>query len=574
MTLQDEFDEPTEASMRRANPGVAVSGELLPQKHAGLGGGAFEGADRLGRELASWPVRVNSADQLLGKEKLVLDGRALDLMRNNGPTIGASNTQKNSIVGAQYRLNANPAFRTLKRSGLNVDEMWADEFQEEVEELFTLYAESDMKWLDVERKKTLTEMVRLSIGCFFSGGEVVGTMNWMKGRARPFRTAMQLIDANRVCNPNDTEDTKYLRRGVKFDSDGAAVGLYIRRALPNDASRLGENYVWDYWPMRKPWGRLQTLHLLEVTRPEQSRGVADLVAALKETRMGKKFHEVSLANAIVQASYAAAIESELPPDMAFEMLGAGSGNSPRVDASMTMLQAMAEYARGGKNVEIDGTKIPHLFPGSKLKMMPAGTVGGIGEKLEESLNRYISTTLGISYEEYTHDYSQTNYSSLRAATNKTIQGVQAKKRAIADGTANAAYQCWLEEAISENRLETVKALNAQNPNWFYEGLNKEAVCRASWIGATRGQVDEWKETQAALARIAGGLSTYEIESARLGSDFREVYAQQAREKRMRAKLGLEFDMSGGKAGNAQEAQQDAANKKTNTNGTADDGLDN
>ena len=140
-------------------------------------------------------------------------------MRNNGPTIGASNTQKDSIVGSQYRLNANPAFRYL-----GLDEVWADEFQMEVEEMFTLYAESDAHWIDVERKNSLTGLVRLSIGCFFAGGETVGTMNWMRGR-RPFRTAMQIIDANRVCNPNDVQDDKFLRRGVRLDRDGAALGL-------------------------------------------------------------------------------------------------------------------------------------------------------------------------------------------------------------------------------------------------------------------------------------------------------------------------------------------------------------
>ena len=570
--FDDGFGEPTTA--RRDDPGVSVSGTLMPEKKAGLGGGAFEGADRLGRELASWPVRVNSADQMIGKDKMALDGRALDLLRNNGPTIGASNTQKDSIVGAQYRLNANPAFSYLRRhSGdSTIDEKWADEFQMEVEEAFTLYAESDARWCDVERKNTLTGLVRLSIGCFFAGGETVGTMNWMKGN-RPFRTAMQIIDANRVCNPNDTEDTKFLRRGVKLDANGAPVGVYIRKALANDNARLGENFTWEYWPIRKPWGRLQTLHLLEMSRPEQSRGVADIVAALKETRMGKRFHEVALANAIVQASFAAAIESELPPEMAYEMIGAGDGSEGRTLASMSMLQAIAEYSRGSRNMEIDGTKIPYLFPGTKLNLTPAGVPGGIGDRLEESLNRYISTTLGISYEEYTHDYSQTNYSSLRAATNKTLRSVQTKKRVIADGTANALYQNWLEEAIVEGHLETTRAMSRKNPNWFYEKMCKEAVCRATWIGATRGQVDEKKETEAAIMRIDAGLSTYEIECARLGSDFRDVYAQRAREQRMEKDHGLVFNRSKGGAP-ATEAQDGNDGKATtNDNGKSDDGFD-
>ena len=492
---------------------------------------------------------------------MMLDGRAQDLLRNNGPTVGALNTQKDSIVGAQYRLNANPAYRYL-----GMDEKWAEEMQQEVEETFTLYAESDEKWVDVERKNTLTGLVRLSIGCFFAGGDSVATMNWMTARGRPYHTAMQMVDANRVCNPNDVQDTKNLRRGLVLDNDGALTGVWFRRALANDNSRLEESYKWDYWPIRKRWGRLNVLYIMDAIRAEQSRGVAELAAALKETRMGKRFHDVALANAIVQASFAAAIESELPPDMAFEMIGAGGPN--RTTASLSYLDAIASYARGSRNLEIDGTKIPYLFPGTKLKLTPAGAVGGIGDMLEESLNRYISASLGISYEEYTHDYSKTNYSSLRAATNKTTRGMVAKKRTVADATANAFYQCWLEEAIMSDSLECMKPLTRRNPDWFYERMNKEAVCRATWIGATRGQVDELKETQAAIMRIASGLSTYEIEAARLGYDFRDLLAQQTREKRMRRDAGLTFDLGSNKPSTSGSTDKN----EQNANGTVDDGL--
>ena len=560
MSRTDNAEAQIEAR-RGEDLGVSVNGFL--EKNASLGGGAFEGADRASRELASWAPRITSADQAISKDKTLLDGRAIDLLRNNGPTIGASNTQKDSIVGAQYRLNASPAFKYL-----GLDEGWADEFQQEVEESFTLYAESDSKWVDVERRSTLTDLIRLNIGCVFSGGEAVATMNWMGGR-RPFRSAMQVIDANRVCNPRDEVDSKYLRRGVKYNRDGSIEGLWVRRALANDSTRLTEGYEWDFWPIRKKWGRLQMLYIAETARPEQSRGVADIVAALKETRMGKRFHEVSLANAIVQASFAAAIESELPPEMAFEMIG-GTGGDARTNASMSFLQAIAEYSRGGKNLDIDGAKIPYLFPGTKLKLTPAGTApAGLGENLEESLNRYIAVTLGLSYEEYTHDYSKTNYSSLRAATNKTAKSVKSKKRAIADGTANAFYQCWLEEAILEGHLETVKGLNRKNPDWFFERMNKEAVSRASWIGATRGQVDEKKETEAAIMRIAAGLSTYEIECAQLGHDFRDIYSQRAREQKMLEARGLTFDLKTSKIGaqpETPEATNGAGNGAANPNG--------
>src|SRR5690606_5817352 len=150
---------------------------------------------------------------------------------------------------------------------------------------------------------------------------------------------------------------------------------------------------------------------------------------------------------------------------------------------------------------------------------------------------------------------------------KTARAVQSKKRIVADGTANSAYGCWLEEAIVEGHLESTRHLTRKNPNWFYERMNKEAVTRASWIGATRGQVDELKETTAAIMRIAAGLSTYEAECAKLGYDFRDVYAQWGREARMREKGGLTFDLSTTRKGLAM------AGTDNDQNGNANDGFD-
>ena len=548
---------------RDLGPGVSVNGQPL-EKSAGIGGGGYEGADRLGRELATWRPTISSPDQIIGKDKLLLDGRTRDIQRNSGPMQGASNVHKDSIVGSQYRLNATPAYRTL-----GLDEMWAEEFQIEVEEKATLFFESDQHWIDVSGRNTLTDMVRLAIGCYFTGGEVVATMNWMSGINRPLRSAMQMIDADRVSNPNDEQDSKFLRRGVKLDKNGAPVGVYIRRAHPTDFTQSENLFVWDYWPIRKTWGRLNLLHVLEQQRPDQNRGVSDMVSALKETRMAKKFHEVSLANAILQASYAAAIESELPPEMAFQSLGAEEGGW--MGANMSLLQGIADYSRGGKNLEIDGTKLVHLFPGTKLKMLPAGTPGGIGEKLEESLHRNISTALGISYEEYTHDYSKTNYSSSKAAANKTLRFALSRKRIVADQTANAIYGCTLEEMITEGHLECMKSIIKRDPEFFYRPLHKEALLRASWIGSSRGQVDELKETQAAVLRINSGISTFETECAKLGNDYRDVFKQKAREEALRKALKLDFGSGATKPGTMSAARGN--DPKQQEEGEEDDGLD-
>jgi lambda family phage portal protein len=515
-----------------------MDGQLM-EKRAGMGG-AYEGASRLGRELASFRPKIVSADGALSqRDKMIVDARGHDLLRNVGPIQGASYIYRDSVVGSQYRLNAHPNIRVL-----GLDDGWLDEFQQEVEAKFMLWAESDENWVDAARMNNFTAMTRLVVAIAFAGGEALATSEWARD-GRPFATCMQMVDCDRLSNPDDKMDTPTLRRGIERTRMGAPIAAYIRQAHPSDYDQGEKVFSWRRVPFHKSWGRLQVLHIMEQSRADMTRGVADMVSVLKETHMARKFHDVSLQNAIVQASYAAAIESELPSGMAFTSIGAEEKSTADViaEVQMSMLEGIAEFSRGGRNLEIDGVKIPHLIPGSKLKLLPAGTVGGVGQSFEESLHRWISRGLNVSYEEYTNDYSKTNYSSSKAAANTTRRRMGAYKRAVADRFANAVYALWMEEAIDKGYIESVKHLTAKNPNFFYEGMNKQALCKASWIGAGIGQVDELKETQAAAMRIAMHTSTLEIECARFGHDYRDILAQQAREIRQAKALGIDYDPS-------------------------------
>ncbi len=554
--------------------GVTVNGVAI-EKMAGVGGsGGYEGADRVGRELATWSPDRRSADGILGRsEKETLDARGRDMTRNSGMMLGASNIYKDAIVGGQFRLNAKPNWYVL-----GLDQKWADEFQREVEAKFMLWAESPRNWPDASRKNNFTQLIRLAVGCFFTGGEVLLTSEWRPSFRYPSATCVQMIDCDRLSNPNEKMDDRFLRRGIQRNRYGEATHAWIRDGHPRDMM-YPESRTWSKVPFYKAWGRLQVVHLMDQTRPDQTRGVAEMVAVLKETRMAKKFHEVALTNAIVQASYAATIESELPPDMAFESIGATEGST---SAAVSFLEAIAAFTRGGKNLEIDGVKIPYLFPGTKLNIRNPGQPGGVGTNFEESLHRYISAGLGVSYEEYSHDYSKSNYSSSRAAANNTRRVMLTKKSIVADGTANAIYSLWLEEAISNGQIESMKSIVAKNPLFFWQGINKEALCQATWIGASAGQVDEMKETQAAILRIKSGLSTAEIECAKLGNDYRDIFAQAAREKKLSESLGLDFNqdptkpgtMSGEKGGKKDDGFDDASQDGKDKNGKSekDDGF--
>jgi lambda family phage portal protein len=299
--------------------------------------------------------------------------------------------------------------------------------------------------------------------------------------------------------------------------------------------------LWKEVPARKPWGRQMVGFFRDTRRVAQTRSISELTAGLREVAITRKFRDVTLQNAVLNASYAATIESELPSEVVFQQLGAGSNSiGEAISAYATSyMEQVLQYAGAAKNLHLDGARIPHLYPGTKLQLRPAGTPGGVGQEFETSMLRYIAALLGVSYEELSRDYTKTNYSSARAAMLGTWKFMQSRKRIVADKVANFIYRLWLEEAINNDRLDTFRA--SQADMLYTDGYQNsmfDALCNADWIGAARGQIDELKETQAATLRIRYGLSTHEDELARLGKDWRKVYAQLEREQKERAARGI------------------------------------
>lgn len=501
------------------------------------GGVAYDGASKIDR-LSMWRPPLRSADADLLPVKDELDARALDTLRNDAYVAGGAAIRKDSIVGSRFLLNAKPETKILFGED---DEVWETEAQEEIETKFTLFAESDRHYPDAARRKTLTDMVRLAVGVHLGGGEVLASAEWFDD-GRPFASAMQMIDTARLSDPRDRLfglGDRRVRKGVEIDTYGAPIAYYIRNAHPSDY-RFGsllnpDAMTWKRVPARKPWGRAMILHIFEEKQPGQSRGVAEIVTALSEMRMTKHFRKTELERAVVAATYAASIESEIPDDVR-GALGADAGDGNATTAWMNdYLAAISEYSSGAKNLHMDGAKIPIFAPGTKLKIQNPGANSPSGDKFEQSLLRYIAAALNVSYEQLSRDYTKTNYSSARASIGEAQKSMMSIKRIVAEKTANFMYRLWLEEAINYNELECFKRRNLPK---FYEGLNAEAYSACEWIGAGQGQIDPLKETQASVLKIKAGLSTKEIEIAKShGGDWRKIARQIARERALDAKYG-------------------------------------
>lgn len=532
------------SSLRPGNSPAPESLRVLPgagtdsMSAGGIAGDAYKGASRLSHELASFLPATRSADQDLRPAKRTADARARDLSRNDANIQSGVRLRQDSVVGSYLMLNARPnSTRLLGKE----DVTWEDEFSEEVEERFAAYAESDENWLDAGGRHSLTSLVRLAVEQHTVYGECLATVEWIRESDRPFSTAIQMVDTDRLSTPSNKTESKNLIMGVQLNDWTRPTDYHIRMAHPSDWMAGQDVMRWKKVPAKLHWGRRQVVHLFDQHRPGQTRGIGTLVSAIPEMKMAKQFRDIVLQNAILNATYAATVESsiDIPPEVLFQHLGGADFTPEAVQQALSSysqgyFETLQQIYGGSPNLQLGGLRIPFMPPGASLKMQGAGQGGPLGGEFEASLNRVIASALGVSYEQFSRDYTRTNYSSGKMASVETYKAMLAIKRAVVDAFAGSVYRLWFEEAFNRGTFTSVK----RSMPSLYEGQNREWYCACDWIGASRGQVDELKETQAAVLRTNNNMSTLQDEAARLGKDWRKLLRQRKREQDWKEFYGL------------------------------------
>jgi len=498
---------------------------------------AFEGASG-NRQLMRWAPPTESADAALLPNREALNNRSLDISRNNGFASSGVQLHVDHIVGESFKLSAKPDAKLL---GVDLDVI--SEWAEDVERKFAAWAEDPDVWIDAERKSTFTMLIRQAVSTHTTMGEITGAAMWLPDRGSDFATAIKMIDPARVSNPNMGFDKDRLRAGVEIDRNGAARAYYVRNSLMSDFRFMGAStFNWVRIAREESWGRVKFMHVFEPSRADQTRGINSFAAVLKQTKMLDKFEDVALQNAIINAMYAAVIESDMDQSSAFDALG--GLNEEDLDESFLSsdfgkLFWLKNQYHDAANFVFDGAQVAHLFPGEKLNINRSGAPQEFAP-FQSAMLRSIAASLGTSYEQLSRDYSKTNYSSARAAILEAWRYFTGRRVIIAGRFASMIYSLWLEEAMDKGIVRTP----AGAPSFWQA---KSAWTRSQWIGAGLTQIDGLKETKQIQGQLDYGLTTLEQACAQLGKDYQEVLQQRARETKMLKDLGLPVPWENGRA---------------------------
>lgn len=493
----------------------------------------YDGADYYSPEMAGWNPFLWSPDgetSQFWRDTGV--ARSRDMERNDGWARGGITRALDNVIGAEFRPISKPDYRALAYYTGNsaFDATWADEYGHAVDACWRTWSDDIGHYCDAEQCLPMPQLFWVAMRHKLIDGDALGVMQYRpdvigRGRAR-YATCLQLIDPDRLSNPQLKFDQNSSRGGVEVDQYGAPVGYWIRRAHQGDWFSAAKAVNWDFLPRTTEWGRPVVVHDFDHYRASQHHGaVGILMPILQRLKMLTKYDSAELQAAIINAIFAAYMKSPYDPQMMEEAL------TPDATSLGAYQDLRNEYWKG-KRFEVGSARVTPLAPGEEIGTVTAARPAASYEPFTVAILRHVASGLGITYEQLSGDFSRTNYSSFRGATNEVMKTFNRRAKGFESGFANPVRAAWLEEVMDVERLP----LPAGAPP-FEEMRGAYTKCR--WLRPGRGWVDPVAERQGAILGMNAGLSTLEKEVAdNLGDDWEEIVDQLAIEKKRFESVGL------------------------------------
>jgi lambda family phage portal protein len=510
-------------------PAILGPDGLAVRRRPRMGANAFVGASRTHPDLALWTPWNYSPATAMHQDRDMLMSRIHDVGRNDGWASAGMSRMVDAAIGAKLNLSATPI-----ASRLGIEQEEADDLADKIEDAFDEYANDPRFYNDAQRRQPLGGQIATAFRHRLGDGEAFGVLHF--DESQPISTCLEVVHPDRCKTPKGRREGDGVRTGVELGKRGAPIGYHFLTQHPGERTFgfPGLNQQTAYVPRWTSFGRPIVVHMFETTEAGQVRGVPVLATVVKKLRMLGRYDEAELQAAVLNAVLAAFIESPNDPEQIANAIGAGGPENADLSARQELRTTIYDEVP----VKVDGVRINFLAPGDKANFLDAKHPNAVYEPFVRAALRNIASALGLSYEQLSMDWGQVNYSSARAALIEVWRGVTARRDLFAAMYLQPIYSAWLEEVLDKRIVIAPKKAKP-----FREAVG--AWTSAEWIGPGRGWVDPLKEANAAIARIASGLSNYKRECAEQGIDWKDNFRQVSRERRwMDQHKELQFSLDG------------------------------
>lgn len=450
--------------------------------------------------------------------------RAIDAIHNSGWLSGGVEQATTQMCGPMLSLNARPHPSLF---GGNVAD--AAKWAREVEARFTSWARVPYS-VDFVGQQDLGQMCAQAIKGWFGYGEILALLRFDKRPGNSLGTKLQLLPPTRCPHNKNSVVDRSTQQGVELDDQGRPRAYWIANPAAAEWMPDREKKV----QARDEAGRPVVVHVHD-SPPTVIRGMTPLAPALQVVRQFDQLSNATLTAALIQAIFAATIESDAPTDQLLEALQdvneadatAGSG---ALDALMDA--KMKWYDRTNIDLGTFG-KVIHLFMGEKLDFKRSEHPNDNYQPFARFLLLEIARCLGITYEQLTGDWREATYTSGRMGAAENWLTNLCRRRHIAGPLMSAVYSAWLEEEIESGFTEFPGGLAA-----FL--ANRDLACEADWRGPPKPTADDFKTARANETKLKNKVITREMWCADEGTDVDNVFEQLKREEDRAEELGIDL----------------------------------
>ena len=482
------------------------------------GGGGVEtrwrGASRVLRSMASWIPGLGSPRRDFNQsERRMLVARSRDAMRNHLVARAAITRLRTNVVGTGLVCRAQ-----VDSEALGLSEEEADALNGQLDRLWSLYAD-DPRECDAEATLNHYQLQALVLVSSLVAGDVLVASPDQERAGCIFSTRLQLIESDRVSNPNGGMDRVDLVDGVEFDALGAPVAYHVCTGYPGE-HLAGKTLGWErLTAFGAETGRRRVLHVLaDKERPGQKRGMPYLAPVLEPLQKLERYSSAELMAAVISAMFTVFIKkgSEF-----------SAGNLP--------MTALSEERPDGDNtadgeLSLGEGAVVDLGVGEEPVVANPGRPNAQFDPFFTAVVKEIGAALELPLEELLLHYSS-SYSAARAAMLQAWRFYSLRRWWLACDFCQPSRELVIDEAVARGLIDL--------PG-YGDPAKRKAYCQSIWIGPARGAIDELKEANAAGKRIEIGVSNETLETAAMtGEPWQQVFSQRVREVDLRRKHNLQ-----------------------------------
>lgn len=458
--------------------------------------------------LKGWITQIASPYEDIERNIELLRERSRDLYMGAPLATGAIKSLRTNIIGNGLKLNAQ-----IDASLLNMTQEEADLWETATEREFALWADS--KNCDIQRMNDFYELQQLSFLTFLVSGDTFVLMPICERKGTPYKLCIQLLEADRVCNPNNTTEglNDKIVNGVEVDSKGEVVAYHIAQKHPKSVFASKNEWV-RIQKFGSNTGRANILHLIDMERPEQRRGVPILAPVIETLKQLSRYTNAELMAAVIDAMHTIYIESD----------EADRGDLSNVESD-DEIDGDSE-----DTVEIGNGSVNFLNPGEKANEVKPARPNTAFDGFVTAMCRQIGVALELPYEVLLKHFTK-SYSASRGALLEAWKMYRMRREWVARNFCQPIYEEFLAEAVAIGRINA--------PGFFNDPLIRKAYSKAEWNGPSQGQLDPLKEVQAAEKRVENGFSSRTKETIELtGGDFFETHRLRVAEENVRRAAGF------------------------------------